>query len=169
MFNLSAPQTARSGSPEQKHSSGHNLQQVVLWLLTNPASLHPSVFPDFNPAPGDWKMGLASPFFLAHCCSFSLLFPPFGGSPTHPEDQAVGDEKSLQTGDHRLRLEPPRRWRHAGQMALNFNPKRKRSGWNSALRPAAERRGKKSFGWNSKKEAEVASVSPYWRRNGKRG
>lgn len=118
-------------------------------------------------------MMLAS--FLAHCCSFSLLFPPFRVSRTHPEYQAVGDEKSLQTGDHRLRLEPTRRWRHAGEMAVNFNPKIKsRYGWEGegdSLHFALQSRGEKKKNlWVKFQKGGGNGVSvPPHRKNGKRG
>lgn len=55
---------------------------------------------------------LAASPLVAHCCSPLACCPPF--RETHPKYETVGDEESLQAGNHRLRLEPSRRRRHVG-------------------------------------------------------
>lgn len=106
-------------------------QQVVLYIATKPAPLW---FVDsYSTLPTacvclSWfeemmsLAPLASSPLLAHCCSFSLLSPVT----THPEYEAVGDEESLQAGDHRLRLKPPRRRRHGDVASLSWKKKERK-------------------------------------------
>lgn len=50
-----------------------------------------------------------------------------GKAGAHPEDEGVGEQDALEAGDHRLRLQPPRRGRH-GRHGATAGPGRDRAG-----------------------------------------
>lgn len=58
-----------------------------------------------------------------------------------PENEAVGDEKGLQAGDHRLRLKPSRRRRHGAVFTLKLVKRREKL---TSQRPTGER-GRKNL------------------------
>lgn len=77
---------------------------------------------------------------------------------THPEYEAVGDEESLQAGNHRLRLKPARRRRHLSLFVFLLQPEKERKKFTSQ-RPGGEKRGRKLRGINPGTAREVSSLS----------
>lgn len=84
---------------------------------------------------------VVSPAGVAAAFSPLLLVAPPG--PTHPEYEAVENEESLQTGDHWLRLKPPRWRRHGvGFFFFTFELKKRQTKFTSQ-RPEGDRGGKR--------------------------
>lgn len=84
----------------------------------------------------------------------ALLFaswPPSQVQPTtHPENEAVADEKSLQAGYHRLRLKASRRWRHVGSFTKSQKRQKK-----SFLLSASTRKC-----WGGRTKKNLSEINP---------